>query len=152
MRLNLFVALLIIVTSIGCTAKPASDNTTEPDSAVPLHLIDYAHSSGGKFYHGTISDFDGTVKATWSIDGVASDVQMTERELFDLWQPLTTAQVFTESKISDGNVSLDPEKFHVITVVEEYNGGNFKQIHQVPNDDASPEFAAWLAQLRIPNN
>ena len=131
----------------GCSGPVAQ---SQSDPSVPLHLIDYAHSAGGNLIHGTISDFDGGVKATWTTNAGSTNVDMSMEELFELWQSLTSSEVFTESVVTDENAELDPEKFHVITVVEKYNGNTKKQLHLIPADSKSPVLQEWIGKLKIP--
>ena len=133
----------------GCSGKIA-ESQPDLDPSIPLHLIDYAHSDGGSLIHGTISDFDGDVKSTWTTDSGTTDVDMSMEELFGLWQTLTTSEVFTESVVTDENAELDPAKFHVISIIEKFNGNTMKQVHLVPADSSSPVLQEWIGNLKIP--
>ena len=144
---------LTVIMLSGCSG-PVADSVTESqlevDLAIPLHLIDYAHSDDGKLVHGTISDFDGDVKATWTTDTGSTNVAMSMDELFGLWQTLTSSDIFTQSIVTDENAELDPEKFHVISIIEKYNGKTMKQTHLVPTDSTSPVLREWIDNLKIP--
>jgi len=143
--LNCLAVSMIVLA--GCSG-PGADAAADP--SVPLHLIDYAHSDDGNLIHGTISDFDSDVKATWTTDTGSTNVDMSMDELFELWQTLASDSIFTESIVTDGDAELDPEKFHVISIVEKYNGKTMEQLPLVPADSTSPVLQEWIGKLKIP--
>ena len=120
-----------------------------------MHLIDYGHVRDGVLYHGTISDADGTPKATWTCEEDGQTVtreQPISDETFDvLWNGVAELAVFRRHAVRSLDHPIDPERFHVIGIVFQQPRQHGQYLFLVPAGETDPEFVRWLATLDVPH-
>ena len=134
---------------MGCGRQPTSPPTASPSK--DAQLIDYAHESGGVFYHGTFSLIDGKVGATWTVDDgkgkKSQDITMTDQAFKSIWDSVADISDFKAGAIKDPNQQMDPSTAHVIGVISNLGGQQRMQTYLIPSAAASPAFRDWLSKI-----
>jgi len=99
----------------------------------------------------TISDIDGTPKASWTFrqhdDEFSNTVQLTNNQFSDLWNGLN-APVFTRHAVRDLNAQLDFRTKYVVGVVFNMDGETGRGTFLIPQDETDPDWLEWLRQIR----
>jgi hypothetical protein len=125
-----------------------------PDLPPNVHVIDYAYSAKGVFYHGTVSNLDGTPKSTWTIsvgDKQTQLVQPIDQDTFTyLWSGLSNFAVFKRSAVTDSNTKMDFYHFQVIGVVGAKNGQPDIRTFLVAPTETDPQYKTWIEKLQVP--
>jgi hypothetical protein len=119
-----------------------------------MHLIDYGLMRDGVLYHGTVSDLDGSPKATWTYeDGgekVTRDQPVDAATFSALWNAIADSDVFRRNVVRSPHQQIDPVGYHVIGIVFEQDGQRRRVLFQVPAAEAEPDFVRWLQALDVP--
>jgi hypothetical protein len=121
----------------------------------PMHVISYAHLRDGVLYHGTLSDLDGVLKATWSYEKggkkVSHDQPIDLPTFRSLWNRVNKLEVFKRNRVLDPVRPVHPVVDQVITIA--FGDANNPQQAQfaIPADEADPQFLSWIKSLNIPN-
>jgi hypothetical protein len=119
-----------------------------------MRLIDYGHMRVGVLYHGTLSDLDGSPKATWTYeDGgrkVTRDQPLDAATFSALWNAIADADVFRRNVVRSPDQQIDPVGYHVVGVVFDQDGQRRRLLFQVPAAETDPEFVGWLKALNVP--
>jgi hypothetical protein len=119
-----------------------------------VHLIDYAHMVGDVLYHGTVSDFDGSVRATWTYEEgqqkVTRERTIDEPRFELLWGGLSSGEVFKRSIPNDMARAVRPDQDHVIGAVYTEGGAPGWCVILVPAHESDPDFVRWLTALDPP--
>ena len=119
-----------------------------------MHLIDYAHMRDGVLYHGTISDLDGSPKATWTYEEggekVTKDQPIDEAAFNALWNGIADSEVFRRSMVRGPDQQIDPAQFHIVGIGFEQEGRRGRYMFLVPATERDPEFVQWLQALNVP--
>ncbi len=119
-----------------------------------MFLIDYGHLRDGVLYHGTVSDLDGVVKATWTyeLDGekVTRDQPIDLARFASLWGGIANLEVFQRNVIRSPDVPIDPTTHHVVGIVFKHEGQQGHYVYLIPAGEADPQFRAWLEALDVP--
>lgn len=142
--LILYMGLLTFL--FGCGKQSESPQA----SPVPrdARVIDYAHESGGVFYHGTFSLVDGKVGATWTIDDgrgkKSQEMAMGEETFRNIWNQVGDISDFKTGAATDPNQQLDPSSSHVVGVISSIGGKQTAQAYLIRSATASPAFQKWL--------
>jgi hypothetical protein len=120
-----------------------------------MRIIDYGHLRDGVLYHGTLSDLDGTPKATWTYEErgakVTRDRPLDGETFRALWEGVVGGAVFRRHHVRDPNRAIDPEAYHVIYVEFRMPGVPEKRyLILVPAGETDPDFVRWLEALDVP--
>jgi hypothetical protein len=121
-----------------------------------VHLIDYAYSDSGVFYHGTISDLDGTPKSTWTIsenDHKTQVDQPIDQDTFTfLWKGVESYQVFKKSLVQGADTPMDFYHFQIIGFVSRENGRQKASMssYRLSPTEADPDFKQCIKKLNVP--
>jgi hypothetical protein len=119
-----------------------------------MHLIDYGHLRDGVLYHGTISNFDGIPKATWTYeDGgqkVTRDQPITDETFNLLWNGIADHEVFHRYMIRSPGQQIDPEHYHVVGIIFRQGKQQRQFLFMVPASETDPKFVEWLQALNVP--
>jgi hypothetical protein len=125
-----------------------------PDPLRDLHMIDYAHLTGGVLYHGSLSDLDGTPRATWTYEDAGELVtrdRPLDQETFErLWHGCA-ASVFQQAIAVDMARPVDPTAFHIVSLVFTQNGAFGRCASLIAAGEIDAEFVAWLQLLNRPD-
>lgn len=119
-----------------------------------MHVIDYGHMREGVLYHGTISDLDGSPRATWTYE--ENGKKVTREQPIDaatfgrLWNGVNASDVFKRCKVRDPNREVNPTVDHVVSIVYEKDGQQQRRFFAIPAEESDPEFLGWLKALKIP--
>jgi hypothetical protein len=121
-----------------------------------LHYIDYAHRVGAVFYHGSVSDLNGTVHSTWTFEDGGQLVtrdQVIEPETFQrLWSGIAQLPVFRRATAGNMSAPLDPVGHHVVSIVFTENRQFGRCVFLVAADEADEAFGVWLGLLNRPGS
>ena len=132
----------------GCGQQPTSPAASIPKDA---QIIDYAHQSGGVFYHGTFSLIDGKAGATWTVDDgkgkKSRDMAITEQTFKSIWDAVSNIPDFKTGAAKDPNQQLDPATTHVVGTVSSVGGQQKMQAYMIPTATVSPAFRDWLSKI-----
>jgi hypothetical protein len=119
-----------------------------------MHLIDYGHLRDGVLYHGTLSDMDGSPKATWTYeDGgekVTRDQPIDAATFSALWNGVADSEVFRRCMVRGPDQQIDPARYHVVGVVFQQEGQQGQYLFLVPATERDPGFVRWLQLLNVP--
>src|SRR5437899_7421410 len=144
-------AAMLFSCNLGCargTKKIASGGKA-------MQLIDYANIRDGILYHGTISDLDGPIRATWTYDKDGRRVdrdQKIDKETFDaLCNGVKRLQVFKKNRVRDPNKRIDPSKFNVVRYISSENGNQTQNTFLIPIGENDDDFGRWLRALSVPD-
>jgi hypothetical protein len=129
-------------------------NSIDPPPTPIRHLIDYGHMRDGVLYHGTISDLDGPVRATWTYEdhgtNVTRDVPISEDTFEFQCSAIRESAVFDRAIVRDQDLPIDPKTHHVIGIVVLRPLEIDPQLYLIPANEAGPEFVRWLKALNVP--
>src|SRR5687767_9507221 len=82
----------------GKDSMPPVSSASAKEGEGRMHLIDYGHMRDGVLYHGTLSDLDGSPKATWTYEERGKKItrdQPIDKATFDkLRTTITSSEVF----------------------------------------------------------
>lgn len=149
------IIVFIVFLIFGCDRTPKSESVPSEKGGRHMYFIDYAHVREGVLYHGTLSDADGSPKATWTYEDqgkkVTHDRQIDQAVFDTLWRTITNSEFFQRHRVSAAGKQIDPERFHVLGIAFDKQGKKGHEIFLVPADETDPEFIRWLDGLRIPN-
>jgi len=124
----------------------------QPPAAI--HVIDYAYSTNGVFYHGTISDLDGTPKSTWTLstkDNKANIDQPIDQDTFSyLWNGIADFDFFKRSQVTKPDAQLDFYHFQVIGIIYTENGQQKMRTFLIDPKEADPKYKKWIESLHVP--
>jgi hypothetical protein len=127
-----------------------------PPGEAALGFIDYAHRVGDVLYHGTLSNLDGEVRATWTYEENGEPVTCNRRLDQDTFAWLCAAlgnlAIFRESLCNDQMEVIDPVTHHVISLVFTENGAYGRCVCLVPASNTDEQFRVWLERLNRPDN
>jgi len=119
-----------------------------------IHLIDYAYSTGGVFYHGTISNLDGILKSTWTLstgDQKRNFDDPIDAKKFDyLWESVNHFEVFKRTIVTSMDTKMDFYHFQVIGVVDTVNGEQKMTSYLISPAESDPQYKKWIAILGVP--
>jgi hypothetical protein len=119
-----------------------------------VHMIDYAYSTQGVFYHGTISDLDGTPKSTWTIsvkDHKSQFDQPIDQETFSfLWNGIASYRIFKVSLVQGKDTPLDFYHFQIIGTAFRKNGQAKGENYMISPSEPDPEYKQWIKKLNVP--
>jgi hypothetical protein len=119
-----------------------------------MQAIDYGHLRDGVLYHGTLSDLDGTLRATWTYERegkkVSHDQPIDAATFRRLWNGVGKLGVFHKNRVTDPSRQIDPEGYHVISIVFGKPDEARRQLFLVPALEEDAEFQGWLKALNIP--
>ena len=119
-----------------------------------MHVINYAHLINNNLYHGTISDLDGSVKATWSYEEgnkkITRDQPITEEEFFFLWNSIAELDIFHQHILQDPEQEIDWVSYHFIGIVFITSEQQGQHTLMIPKNETDPEFIHWLEILNVP--
>jgi hypothetical protein len=119
-----------------------------------ISLIDYAYSSNGVFYHGTISNLDGTPKSTWTLSvgdkKTKLDQQISPEAFAYLWKGIEDFDVFKRTLVTRSDARLDFYHFQIIGVISKENGELRKSTYMVSPDETNPDYQSWIKTLHVP--
>ena len=147
----IILSLLVLLSGCGEGEK----SPAQPDaSPVNTFIIDYAHESGGVFYHGTLSMVGDKVKITWTVDDGSNkksrNVSMTTETFSGIWDAFNDISDFNAGFVKDPNQQLDPKTYHVVGIVFSVEGQTGKRTYMIPAEGASPAFKKWLIKIGHP--
>jgi hypothetical protein len=149
MQKPLIVIIGLFAFLFGCGRQPESPRAAAP--AKDAQVIDYAHESGGIFYHGTFSLIGGQVGATWTIDDghekKSQEMSMTEQTFRSIWDSVKEISDFKAGAAKDPDQQLDPSVGHVVGVISSIGGKQNAQAYMIPSASASPAFRDWLSKI-----
>ena len=142
---RIFPTILALVLIFGCS------KSSSPTPKSNVFMIDYAHESGGVFYHGTFSLVGDKVGATWTTDQggkkESRSVTMTEATFRSLWDSMNEVEDFKKGTVKDPGQQLDPKTHHVIGIAFRSADGEGMRTHMIPSEGISPAFKEWLGKL-----
>src|SRR5689334_5650790 len=108
-----------------------------------MHLIDYGRLRDGVLYHGTVSDLDGTAKATWTYElggePVTRDQPMDGERFAFLWNGVAGLEVFQRNLVRSADAEIDPTSHHVVGIVFEHEGQQGRYLFLIPAGEADPQ-------------
>jgi len=119
-----------------------------------VELIDYAYSSNGMFYHGTISNLDGKPKSTWTVS--VGDKKKTFDEPIDpstfayLVNGILNFPIFARSFVSDPNTKMDFDHYQAIGFIVSQGGQNQIKSYLIAPTESDPDYKDWIAKLQVP--
>jgi hypothetical protein len=135
-------------------APDAGTPAAAPPAKPASHVLSYARVQDGIFYHGTVSDLDGQVRATWSFDEggqrVTRDLPITKDAFLFLRNGIAQMGVFERwlVRAPGQEVKMDPMNYHCIIYEEPGQQSSF----MIPPAEADQDFARWLAALHMPRS
>jgi hypothetical protein len=119
-----------------------------------MYLIDYGHMRDSVLYHGTISDMDGSPKATWTYEEggekVTRDQPLDDTTFNALWNGIANSEVFRRCMVRSANQPIDPVRYHVVGIAFEQDGQQGQYMFLVPAAEQDLEFVQWLENLNVP--
>jgi hypothetical protein len=118
-------------------------------------MIDYAYATKGVFYHGTISDIDGTPKSTWTLsvkDKKEIINQPIDQDTFAyIWNGVTDFDFFKKALVTKLDTHMDFNHFQVIAIAYKENGGQAEmRSFLVDPNDTDLNYKKWVAALHVP--
>lgn len=138
------IIAFLVALVIGC------DRSANKDT----HLIDYGHMRDGILYHGTLSDLDGSPKATWTYEvrgkKITRDQPIDKATFEKLCTSITSSEVFRRHRASGADKQIDPVRFHVVGIAFDKQGKKGQDLFLVPADEGDAEFSRWLDNLKVP--
>jgi hypothetical protein len=152
------IITFLMLFAIGCDrsadkgkpiSSPSGKNAgeSEPAEAGGRHMrvIDYGHMRDGILYHGTLSDLDGSPKATWTYEDRGKKItrdQPIDKATFEkLWTSITSSEVFRRHRASAAGKQIDPVRSHVVGIAFEKQGKKGQDLFLVPADEGDAEFS-----------
>jgi hypothetical protein len=124
------------------------------DLPTNVHIIDYAFSAGGVFYHGTISDFRGVPKSTWTISvgekKTQTDVPIDQDTFAFLWNGIGDYSFFKKSLVTSPDTRLDFYKYQVIGIMFSQDGQRKGGTYLRAPTETNPQYKAWIEKLHVP--
>ncbi len=109
-------------------------------------IIDYAYLINNNLYHGTISNLDGVVKATWSYEvsnqKITRDQPITDEVFTSLWNSIADLDVFSRYFVSDADKLIDPINYHVISIIFNTEEQSGLRTMLIPRNESDPAFFA----------
>jgi hypothetical protein len=122
---------------------------------IHFHCIDYAHGDNSVLYHGTVSDLDGVMKATWSYEEQGEKVCREfaiDRVVFEaLWDGLIDLAVIRRNVAKDMTAIVNLFTHHVIGAYWHEGAIPGMFVALVPQDHQDADFVTWLHHLNVPN-
>jgi hypothetical protein len=119
-----------------------------------MHVISYAHIRDGVLYHGTLSDLDGTPKATWSYEKggkkVTHDQPIDMPTFRSMWNRVGKLEVFQRNRVRDPERPVDPNADHVIMIAFGQSDQPQTVNFAIPAGETDPQFLSWLKSLNVP--
>jgi hypothetical protein len=119
-----------------------------------MHLIDYGLMRDGVLYHGTVSDLDGSPKATWTYaeggENVTRDRPVDAATFGTLWNATADSDILRRNVVRSPGQPIGPVGCHVVGVVFERDGQRRRLMSQVPAAATDPEFVQWRQALNVP--
>ena len=143
------------IPSVSSTSgKNAGDSAPAKAGERHMRVIDYGHMRDGILYHGTLSDLDGSPKATWTYEDRGKKItrdQPIDKATFEkLWTSVTSSEVFRRHRASGAGKRIDPVRFHVVGIAFDKQGKKDQDLFLVPADEGDAEFSRWLDNLNVP--
>lgn len=120
-----------------------------------VHVVQYAHETGGIFYNATLSNLNGPVIATWSYD--EADQRVTRDRPLDpavfrqIWSGIETLSVFRETFTEQMDLAVNPLQHHIVTLISNHGSQVKREIHVVPAGSTDEGFLTWLGMLGRPD-
>lgn len=151
-----FLAALIGIGGAGCSDDSPQGTADTTIAGQPRRLIDFGHMRNGILYHGTLSDLDGTPKATWTYEKVGrlttEEVPLTPSSFDTLWDGIQDYSVFSQSVATDPSATIDPNTHFVIGAVSIDADSQTQTLFLVPASSTDPDFRRWLNILGMPGS
>ncbi len=121
-----------------------------------MRVISYGHFYDGSLVNGTISDLDGSPKASWTLGATTQDKTRREQALDapafeEIWNGLMQIEAIRRHQIRDPNRKVDPQSEHVIWAAIGEGTDQKRAMFAVPAGETDPAFLAWLSKLRMPS-
>jgi hypothetical protein len=103
---------------------------------------------------GTISDLDGSPRATWTYDQdrrtITRDRPMDQDSFRLLCNGIDKYKVFKKYSVRDLDAEIDPANFHFVSFTTIQDGQPKIRCFMIPTGEHDGEFARWLQALNRP--
>jgi hypothetical protein len=136
----------------GSTAGAGAESQAEAEPG--MRTVNYVHMEDGGHYQGSFTKTGPNVRASWTVTNGGSEdakpITMAPERFEQVWRGLGTIRDFGRFVVTDVDLEMQPDQYHVITTIEISGERREMKTYAIPVREGSEPFQDWLDLIEVP--